>query len=158
MGPGFLRLGNSGPCVIMGNMKEFWNKHKGNLSAAMAIVLLYVVFFVTHIGCPIKFLTGVSCAGCGMTRAWWYLLHGDIHRAVYYHPLFWLPICATFVILLRKRFSKKIYYGLIGLMCALALGVWLYRFSIPNQDIVVFQPQVGFIGRMIRVILGLLKN
>ena len=153
-GPDF-RFGNSGRCVIMGNMKEFWNKQKSNISAALAVFAIYFIFFVTGIGCPIKFLTGVSCAGCGMTRAWWALLHGNLRMAVYYHPLFWLPILATFVILLRKSFSKKCYYWMIGLMCALAIVVWLYRFTVPNQRIVVFQPQVGFIGRIIRAILRL---
>lgn len=138
---------------MMGSMREFWNKHKNSISAVAAIAFGYLIFGITGIGCPIKFLTGISCAGCGMTRAWWCLCHGDLHRACYYHPLFWLPIFATFVILLRKRFSEKTYHFLIGGMCVLALVVYVIRFFIPNQDVVVFQPQVGFVVRVIRAIL-----
>ncbi|MBQ1473595.1 MAG: DUF2752 domain-containing protein [Lachnospiraceae bacterium] len=119
----------------------------------MAIISTYGLFFVTGIGCPIKFLTGVSCAGCGMTRAWWYFLHGDLRRAFFYHPLFLLPIFATFVILLRKRFSQKVYYGIIAAICVVAIAVYLYRLTIPHQNIVVFRPQDGFFVRMIRMVL-----
>lgn len=37
---------------------------------------------------PYKYITGISCAGCGMTRAWIALLHFDINTAFMYHPLF----------------------------------------------------------------------
>ncbi|MCR5640784.1 MAG: DUF2752 domain-containing protein [Lachnospiraceae bacterium] len=135
-------------------MKALWNKHRKDISALLAIALAYGIFHLVGIGCPIKFFTGVSCAGCGMTRAWWYLLHGNLKLAVYYHPLFWLPLCATFVILLRKRLSKNIYYGCIIGMCVLALAVYLYRFSLPHQHVVVFQPQDGFFVRVFRAMLG----
>lgn len=128
-------------------------KIRGDVSAILAIISTYGLFFLTGIGCPIKFLTGVSCAGCGMTRAWWFFLHGDLRRAFFYHPLFLLPIFATFVILLRKRFSRKVYYGLIAGICVVAIAVYLYRMTIPNQNIVVFRPQDGFFVRMIRLIL-----
>ncbi|MBR0430309.1 MAG: DUF2752 domain-containing protein [Lachnospiraceae bacterium] len=128
-------------------------KLRGDVSAILAIISTYGLFFVTGIGCPIKFLTGVSCAGCGMTRAWWYFLHGDLRRAFFYHPLFLLPIFATFVILLRKRFSQKVYYGIIAAICVVAIAVYLYRLTIPHQNIVVFRPQDGFFVRMIRMVL-----
>ena len=50
------------------------------VSAIAVVVLLYLVLEGFGITCPIKFLTGISCAGCGMSRAWiavfiW-ILHG----------------------------------------------------------------------------------
>ena len=37
-----------------------------------------ILLYVTGIGCPIKFWTGVSCPGCGMTRAWLAALSGRV--------------------------------------------------------------------------------
>ena len=135
-------------------LKKFAKKYYRDISAIAAIVCIYLIYFAVGIGCPIKFLTGISCAGCGMTRAWWHLLHGDLRQTFYYHPLFWLPIFATFVIILRKRLSKECYHLIwIGII-AVAMFVYICRFFIPNQDIVVFEPQVGFIARLIRFIIG----
>lgn len=39
------------------------------VSAIAVVVLLYLVLEGFGITCPIKFLTGISCAGCGMSRA-----------------------------------------------------------------------------------------
>ncbi len=37
--------------------------------------------------CPFKYLTGVPCPGCGTTRSVISLVHGDLHRALFYNPL-----------------------------------------------------------------------
>jgi len=38
-------------------------------------------------GCLLASTTGIPCPGCGMTRAVFALLHGDIHASLHYHPL-----------------------------------------------------------------------
>ena len=37
--------------------------------------------------CPLRRIAGVWCPGCGMTRAFGWLAHGDLHQSVRYHPL-----------------------------------------------------------------------
>jgi hypothetical protein len=37
--------------------------------------------------CPFRRITGVWCPGCGMTRAFGWLAHGDLHQSLRYHPL-----------------------------------------------------------------------
>ncbi len=37
--------------------------------------------------CVIKNVTGLPCAGCGLTRAFVYLMHGNIQSAVKHNPL-----------------------------------------------------------------------
>lgn len=37
--------------------------------------------------CQFRHLTGLYCPGCGGTRAFIYLLHGDIPKSILYHPL-----------------------------------------------------------------------
>ena len=52
---------------------SYWNIFK--LSACFFLIIILLYF--THIGCPIKFITGISCPACGMTRAVLAILHGD---------------------------------------------------------------------------------
>ena len=51
------------------------------------IALIYLVFHLVGIGCPIKFVSGISCPGCGMTRALAAVLRGDAASAFSFHPL-----------------------------------------------------------------------
>lgn len=49
---------------------------------------VYVAFItLTGIGCPIRFFTGISCPGCGMSRAVLLLLSGHFQAAFRMHPL-----------------------------------------------------------------------
>ena len=61
------------------------------ITSVTAVVVLYVILESFGVTCPIKYITGISCAGCGMSRAWIALLHFNIHEAFMYHPLFFLP-------------------------------------------------------------------
>ncbi|MGY0232457.1 DUF2752 domain-containing protein [Longispora urticae] len=50
--------------------------------------------------CAMKLLTGFDCPGCGGTRAFWYVLHGNLPEAARHHilVLFALPFLVyTFV-------------------------------------------------------------
>ena len=57
---------------------------KNDIQALAGIVLFYVVLEGLGVTCPIRFLTGVSCAGCGMSRAWLALARLDLSAAAYY--------------------------------------------------------------------------
>lgn len=46
--------------------------------------------------CPFALCTGMACPGCGMTRAASMLLHGDVGRALAYHPL--LPLIGAQIV------------------------------------------------------------
>jgi len=88
--------------------------------------------------CPIAWLTGVACPGCGMTRAAAALLRGDVALALDYHPL--IPLIAALVIagwawwLVRRTGRVKpipnrvVSLGLIGIGVSLT-AVWLLRFA-----------------------------
>ena len=66
--------------------------------------------FYLFIGCPLHVLTGISCPGCGMTRALRALLRLDFSGALQYHPLIIvLPLLAVWALLglLKRRLPKK---------------------------------------------------
>ena len=71
------------------------------------------------------------------------VLRGDFPRAFYFHPLWPLPPLALALWMLRERIPRVLYRGLLGLMIAAFLLVWIARFFIPGQDIVVFAPWNG---------------
>jgi hypothetical protein len=68
-----------------------------------------------HIGngpvlCPFRLLTGLPCPGCGLTRSWVYLVHGDIGRAVVANPFGPVSIAAVLalaVAAIRARVRRE---------------------------------------------------
>lgn len=115
----------------------------------IAIIALYGVLSLVGIGCPIKFLTGISCAGCGMTRAWKYLLTGRIGEAFSYHPLVLVPLFVVIIFILKKKIPEKIYKGMIALVVAMFLGVYLARMLNPNDTIVELDIKKGFLFQIV---------
>ena len=124
------------------------------VAAIAAIALLYAVLSVAGIGCPIKYLTGVSCPGCGMTRAWKAVLHLDFAGAFSYHPLWILPVPGALLLLFKDRLPKRLYRILLGLIVAAFLVVYAIRMASGDSDVVVFRPSKGLIGRIILRLLG----
>lgn len=119
--------------------------------AVLLILLFYVLLEMGFgIGCPFKYLTGISDAGCGMSRAWMSVLRGDFHRAFYFHPLWPLPLLVMVLWSGKRRLPARLYRTLMGLIVLAFLFVWIVRFFVPGQDIVVFEPWNGVAGRLLR--------
>lgn len=120
-----------------------------DLKGVAAIVLFYVVIEALGVTCPILFLTGISCAGCGMSRAWLALLGGNLAGAFAFHPLFWLPVPAAALLLFQKKLPRRVFRWGIGTVCALFLMVYLARMLAMDDPVTVFQPSQGLIGRVV---------
>lgn len=119
------------------------------VTAFLAIAALYFFFHLVGIGCPIRFLTGVSCPGCGMTRAAAALVSFRFSDAFRFHPLVYLlPPCAA-VFLLQKRIPRKVYRKLVFTIIMLYVIVYTIRMIDPANDIVTFRPEQGFVFRTI---------
>lgn len=129
------------------------DRRKEIICSVAAIVLLYGAFAFSGIGCPIKFLTGISCAGCGMTRAWMAVLQGDLRAAWNYHPLFWTIPTALAVGFIRQRLNKKMLNISLFIFAAVFVIVYVYRLLDPADEIVVFAPWDGLIGQALSNIL-----
>lgn len=127
--------------------------NRRDVSALAGIALLYVALEALGITCPIRFLTGISCAGCGMSRAWLSLLRLDLAGAFYYHPLFWLPIPAAALLLLRRRLPDRVFMAGLALCAALFILVYFIRLVLPGE-IVAFVPREGLIWRLLSGLTG----
>lgn len=111
---------------------------------------LYLVLFALGITCPIKYLTGISCPGCGMSRACLNALRLDFEAAFAYHPL-WpalLPVLCLLLVFHLHGF-KKSFSVLLALSVIALLAVYCYRLWFTESTVVVFDWQNGAILRLL---------
>lgn len=112
------------------------------ITSVAAVVVLYVILESFGVTCPIKYITGISCAGCGMSRAWISLLHFNIHEAFMYHPLFFLPPVVVIFMLLKSKINIKFYKifmftmaGAFVLLSLITCGIyaWFWYYNLGNR-------------------------
>ena len=117
------------------------------ISMLIAVCLVYYAM-TWYTGCPIKFVTGISCPGCGMTRAWIALAHLNLQQAFSCHPLFILaPLFIIFFIFDDKIDLQK-YRWIILLVAFLFIGVYLIRIIRYPDAIVSFSPRSGILYKI----------
>lgn len=132
-------------------MKQEKRKEFSNLfSAAAAVAAVYGIFTLLGIGCPIKYVTGISCMGCGMTRAWLSVLHFDLKSAFYYHPGFWIPPLFLYVIYLKYKKNIKNYKLFMFTAIAIFVIIYVVRLVWSDNDIVVFQPENNILSKIVQ--------
>ena len=130
-------------------LRKKWKEKTELFSAVIAVAAFYGVLYMFGITCPIKWLTGVSCAGCGMTRAWLSVLRLDFKAAFYYHPLFFTVPFALAVIFFKEKIPKWLRYSFYTALVIAFTAVYIYRMLSGCGDIVVFRPTEGFIEKTI---------
>jgi hypothetical protein len=107
--------------------------------------------------CPLRRITGVWCPGCGMTRAFGWLAHGDLHQSLRYHPLAPLLLIegligVAFLLYRRRahrdeptwlpfhlegrpgRSSASLLQALLVANALLVLVVWVIRLKLGSFD------------------------
>lgn len=119
------------------------------ITSVAAVAVLYVILESFGVTCPIKYITGISCAGCGMSRAWIAILHLNIHDAFMYHPLFFVPPVVVIVMLLKSKINIKFYKLFMFTMACAFVIVYLYRMIMGGGNVVVFEPQNNIVFRII---------
>lgn len=117
-------------------------------------VALFAVLCMLTVGCPIKFITGISCPGCGMTRAVRSLFAGDVAGAFYWHPL-WpllLPLSAYF--LFDECIPKKASRALLAFFIVSFAGVYFYRLVFTDNVAVTVDIGGGAVVKFFKYIFG----
>lgn len=127
----------------MKRMKEI-----GMLMLVTGVVI--IVLYLTGFGCPIRRMTGISCPGCGMTRAVIAAFRLDFAEAFYYHPLFWILPFIAFGILLKDRIPEKIYKGFVLAFTVLFISAYIIRMANPDNYVVGIDIKSGLLVKMIR--------
>lgn len=124
------------------------NMKKAFLWTGIILLLLACLY-----KCPYDYIFGISCPGCGMTRAFLSLLRLDFASAFYYHPLFPLVILVALYLIVEylgifrlKHTHKNIALWVI---CGLFLIVYFIRlFS--NSEIVSIHIEDSILGKLLQ--------
>ena len=107
-------------------MAKFIKEHRSAISALVGILAVYLVLFALGITCPIKYLTGVSCPGCGMSRACFHALTLNFAAAFSFHPL-WiaLPFAAFFLLFFHFKKMRTAFRITLGVCIAAMIAVYI---------------------------------
>ena len=109
------------------------SSHTKRESHVLSLVLSFgcVAAAIAFFGCPVKFWTGVSCPGCGMTRAWLSALTLHLDLAFAYHPLFWSIPPIFLLVAVRNRLPKRLFFAVISVILIAFIVVWVIRLAKP---------------------------
>ena len=132
--------------------KGFFGKLKEGIVLLTAIGIVLLFLSVTHIGCPIKWVTGISCPGCGMTRALWSAVRFRFGEAFRFHPLFWMVPLLFPLYLFRERIPGKVRSGVLWVIILAFLLTYLIRLCSGGDPVVGIRPYEGVIGRIVQKI------
>ncbi len=103
-------------------------------AGALAVSFLKDPYLTDHgqTTCPVLLLTGLPCPGCGLTRSWVHLSHGDVGAAFDYNlfgPAFYLVAVglaiATVVALVRRRPLYSLIDRVPVWLVAGGFGAWI---------------------------------
>jgi hypothetical protein len=82
--------------------------------------------------CPFRLATGLPCPGCGLTRSWVYIAHGDVGDAVRANPFGYLTMAmaaAVVVLVASAGFRRRPIPSLSPVVRSkpflAVLGAWL---------------------------------
>lgn len=131
-------------------------KNKSNIIILLITGLLILAAYVLGIGCPIKYMTGISCPGCGMTRAVVECIHLDFIRAWYYHPLFFTLPIIIIVLFFWAKIPSRIRKTMMIACIVAYIAVYFIRLFFVKDTVVTIDVGQGFIALVIKKIMSAL--
>lgn len=143
---------------VLNLLKTYLNQSNLLLGICLLLVMLIMYFF--RLDCPILHMTGVSCPGCGMIRAYFALLHLNIKKAAFFHPLWWLPPFVPLVWLLyqKKKISYRTYQNFFLFLTGMFLCAYLIRILFFRSYVVRFSPENGVFFQTIQKIFHMVTD
>lgn len=115
--------------MLMSNVKTFFKRFKYSIPYLVLILIIVSGYYI----CPFKYVFGIDCPGCGMTRAFVSCLQFDFAAAFKHHPLFLILGIETIYVVFHKQISSLIHPNkkaelIIGIVSILLLLiVWIIR-------------------------------
>lgn len=111
------------------------------------VIVGIILYYAIGPGCPQKAFLGVSCPGCGMTRAYLQLLQGNIRGAFSYHPAFWIVPIAGGLLLFRRKFPKMVFQAGMAVIALVFFAVYFYRMSC-HDPVLIFDFRQGYVYKI----------
>lgn len=121
----------------------------GKLLLILLIAAAGLVFFY-H--CPFRYFFGISCPGCGMTRALLAAVFSDFETAFSYHPLFPMLIPVGVYIVLYVFFGMRVpsrrQNAYLILIAVVMILVYVLRL-ISGDPVVTPDPESGLVAQIL---------
>ena len=104
---------------------------------------IYVLFLnLSGIHCPIKFITDISCPGCGMTRAVISAVKLDFKSAFYYNPMWCVTLPAIAVMAFAHVKNKQKLMKITALLfAALLIVTYVIRIIVGDSTVITVNPK-----------------
>lgn len=113
-----------------------------NIGIFLVILVIYLIVgehFNIFLKCPIRLIFHLYCPGCGSTRMFRSLLHGNFYQAFRFNPLLFISLIMYLIyLLLDKKITKKlepfIWYFLIGIFIIYGIlrNIPFFKFLAPT--------------------------
>lgn len=131
---------------------------KGLVAVAVIVAAWIAAFLLFGMTCPIKYFFGISCPGCGMTRAYISVILLRFNRAFYYHPLWPLvPVFGVLYFIVGKN-HRTVRRVTLTVALAVMLLTWVVRMAVGPHEIVGFNPSESLLSRLYSLIRNLFKG
>lgn len=125
---------------------------KDALSLFFCIILYIFLCSIFNIGCPIYYITGFPCPGCGMTRASIELLRANFLKAFNFHPLIYFLPPYSMLYLYNKRKNRNVNF-LIYIFIFIFIATYLIRIIFSDNPIMSINIKDGLIYKLLSDIL-----
>ena len=105
-------------------------QNPGTKLFVLCIYTVIILFaFYLKLPCIWKYLFGVPCPGCGMTRAVFSAINGDFGASFSFHPMvFSLPLLLLYFIFDGRLFRRKaIDSAVLWMLLAGFLAQWVWK-------------------------------
>ena len=143
--------------------KDFLSYKTGILIFAVYYAATHIMF---HAFCPMVLFTGLPCAGCGMTRAIFFLLTGQFERSWRLNPmalpvLLFLAYCVVMRYFLGRKIKGTKIFCVILCICMLAVYAYRMHTIFPNRPPYVYtagnflEKYFPVYGEILRKLLGI---
>lgn len=126
--------------------------NKKNYIILLVIPLIIIVISLLGLyNCPIRYIFGITCPMCGITRAITCLLNFDIKGSFYYHAGWPIIVILVFLYILyvfgKFKFNKKTIF-IINILAVINLIYYFYRLF-NGSNIIYFDFKTSLIYKII---------
>lgn len=136
----------------------FLKRNRDMFTVLLCLLLYCILSAYIYIPCPVFWLTGVSCPGCGITRSLLSILRLDFVSAISYNPsIFWIIAITPVLMILYCKKQIKPMRMLILITAVIMIIVYMIRFLILHDPFLVFSPQNCALVRLLNLLYDILK-
>ncbi|MDF2484213.1 MAG: putative rane protein [Herbinix sp.] len=127
---------------------------KDRILLIVFLTVIYLFLSLIRIGCPLKFMSGISCPGCGMTRAVSSALNLDFTAAFHYHPMFLLAPFMVLLFLIDFYINPKLLKFLWAFIITAFLITYLFRLLAVRSDVVEIDTSSGLVIKLYQQLIA----